>query len=130
MPHRSSVPMSWRLKHSKYVLQGSECPACGSTHMPPRVVCECGHAATKPVIFSGNGTIISYTKIHIGPAGFDRNTPYNVALIKLEEGPVISGIVVDGGLEIGKKVKSVFRRLHTDGEEGLINYGFKFELVD
>ena len=130
MPHRSSVPMSWRLKNNKYTLTRSKCTACGNVHMPPRAVCECGHNSLGSVVFSGNGTIVSYTEIHIGPAGFDRNTPYNVALIKLDEGPVISGIVVDNGLEIGKKVRSVFRRLQTDGEEGLITYGFKFELVD
>ncbi|KHO47497.1 MAG: hypothetical protein QT00_C0002G0149 [archaeon GW2011_AR5] len=127
MPHRSSVPMTWRLKHSRYTLSGTAC-ACGKLHMPPRVICDCGNDKLETKVFSGNGEIVSFTEIHIGPAGFDRNTPYNVALIKLEEGPVVSGIVI-GVPEIGKKVKGIFRRLHTDGEEGLISYGFKFEVV-
>ena len=96
--------------------------------MPPRAVCECGRSGLKNVVFSGKGEIVSHTEIHIAPAGFEGNTPYNIALIKLEEGPVISGIVI-GKPDIGKKVKSVFRRLHVDGGEGLISYGFKFEVV-
>lgn len=127
MPHRSSVPMSWRLSRHRYSIVGTKCE-CGRLYMPPRSVCECGRE-TKSVIFSGRGEIISNTEIHIGPAGFERNTPYNIALIKLEEGPVISGLVVDNEIAIGQKVKSVFRRLAVDGEEGLINYGFKFELA-
>ena len=128
MPHRSSVPMSWRLRNSRYTLTGTKC-SCGKMYMPPRAVCECGNSDLKPVIFSGRGEIVSNTEIHIGPAGFERNTPYNIALIKLEEGPVVSGVVVDKKIEIGQKVRSVFRRLTVDGDEGLINYGFKFELA-
>ena len=128
MPHRSSVPMSWRLRNSRYTLTGTAC-SCGKMYMPPRAVCECGNGELKPVTFSGRGEVVSTTEIHIGPAGFERNTPYNIALIKLEEGPVVSGVVVDKKIEIGQRVKSVFRRLTVDGDEGLINYGFKFEVV-
>jgi len=81
-----------------------------------------------PVTFAGKGTIVSYTEIHIAPAGFERQVPYNIALIKLDEGPVISGVVVDKNIKIGDHVRSIFRRLQVDGEGGLISYGFKFEL--
>jgi len=126
MPHRDSVPMGWRLKANRYTVTGTECKACGSLAMPPRVLCECG-ADMKPVTFSGNGHIISYTSIHVAPAGF--RTPYNVALVQLEEGPVISGVVVDDYIEVGNAVRAVFRRLHAT-EQGVINYGFKFELLN
>ena len=127
MPHRSSVPMSWRLAKHRYMIIGTKCE-CGQLYFPPRAVCECGHSDLKPVIFSGRGEIVSHTEIHIGPAGFE-DTPYNVALIRLDEGPVISGLIVDSKIEIGQNVRAVFRKLTTDGEEGLINYGFKFEVV-
>lgn len=131
MPHMSSVPMSWRLAKHRYGLVGTACK-CGAVHFPPRRVCECGSSELQQHSFSGNGTIESFTVIHVGPTGFEKQTPYNVALIRLDEGPVISGVVVGGanGLEIGKRVKSVFRRLHADGEAGLINYGTKFCLVE
>jgi hypothetical protein len=99
--------------------------------MPPRRVCECGSADTKQFKFTGFGEIVSFTEIHVAPAGFDRNTPYTIALIRLDEGPVISGTVVDKeGIFIGRRVRSVFRRLYSDGEEGVITYGFKFALLE
>lgn len=129
MPHRSSVAAPWRLKESRYTFTGTGCGACGNKHMPPRKVCECGNDNLLPFKFSGLGEIISFTEIHVAPAGY--KSPYNIALIKLDEGPVISGIVVDReGLEIGRRVRGVFRRLYTDGEEGILTYGFKFELID
>lgn len=127
MPHRSSVPMSWRLKNSRYTLTGTKC-SCGKLYMPPRAMCECGKDKLVPVTFAGKGTIVSYTEIHIAPAGFERQVPYNIALVKLDEGPVISGVVVDKNIKIGDHVRSIFRRLQVDGEGGLISYGFKFEL--
>lgn len=128
MPHMGSVPMSWRLAKHRYSMVGTRC-SCGQVHFPPRAVCECGNDKLEPFTFCGNGEIVSYTTIHVGPSGFEKNTPYNVALIKLDEGPVISGAVVDKTVEIGQKVRSVFRKLHEDGHGGLISYGFKFEVV-
>ena len=127
MPHRSSVPMSWRLKNSRYTLTGTKC-SCGKVYMPPRAMCECGNDKLVPFTFAGKGTIISYTEIHVALAGFERQVPYNIALIKLDEGPVISGAVVDKNVKIDDRVRSIFRKLHVDGEDGLISYGFKFEL--
>lgn len=123
-----SVPMAWRLKQNRYALVGTAC-GCGAKHMPPRHACECGSTELKPFAFSGTGEIVSYTTIHVAPAGFEKSVPYNIALVKLDDGPVVSGIVVDRNIAIGKRVKAVFRRLYADGEGGLINYGFKFELI-
>ena len=125
MPHRESVPNVWRMKANRYTVTGTACE-CGALAMPPRALCECGHEM-KPFTFSGRGHIVSYTTIHVAPAGF--RTPYNVALVQLEEGPVISGIVVDDDVAVGRAVRAVFRRLHAS-ESGVINYGFKFELAD
>jgi uncharacterized protein len=101
-------------------------------HFPPRTVCNICGAATKPVQFAGDGEIVSYTVIHVAPEGFEKMAPYVIALIKLDEGVVISGQVVGDTdkISIGKKVRSVFRKLFEDGDAGVINYGFKFELVE
>jgi uncharacterized OB-fold protein len=55
--------------------------------------------------------------------------PYTVALIKLEEGPLITAQLTDVAndeVEIGLPVEMVTRKLRTQGEEGLIIYGYKF----
>jgi uncharacterized OB-fold protein len=55
--------------------------------------------------------------------------PYTVALVKLEEGPLITAQLTDVAndeVEIGMPVEMVTRKLRTQGEEGLIIYGYKF----
>ena len=84
--------------------------------------------------FSGKGKILSYTIIRVAPDGFERYSPYVVALVKLEDGPVVSAHVVgyneNEEMKIGASVRMVFRKLYEDGSSGVINYGFKFELVE
>ena len=134
MSHTSSVPLFWRLKKSKYMLVGSRCNTCGHVYFPPRVLCN--NCRTKGVLrdfqFSGNGVIETYTVIRAPPEGFEREAPYAVAIIRLDEGANISGQIVSGieGVEIGKRVRSVFRRITQDGADGLIHYGMKWELED
>jgi uncharacterized OB-fold protein len=53
-----------------------------------------------------------------------------VALIKLEEGPMLTAQLTDLGdepVEIGMPVEMVTRRMRNDGDErGVIVYGYKF----
>jgi uncharacterized OB-fold protein len=82
--------------------------------------------------FKGTGEIISHTIIRTAPEGFERNAPYGVALIKLEEGPTIAGQIIGDITKIGtgKKVRTVFRRMFEDGPGGQIFYGLKWEIVE
>jgi uncharacterized OB-fold protein len=55
--------------------------------------------------------------------------PYTVALIKLEEGPLVTAQLTDlseDEVEIGMPVEMVTRKLRSEGEEGMIVYGYKF----
>jgi uncharacterized OB-fold protein len=76
--------------------------------------------------------IESFTVIRAAPEGFEKQSPYVVALIKLDEGTNISGQVVGSPDEVaaGKRVKPVFRRITQDGDDGLIHYGIKWEVAD
>ncbi len=133
MPHTSSVPLYWRLRKSKYNLVGSRCQSCGATFFPPRSLCQKCRSKGKieDFTFSGEGEIVSWTIIRTAPEGFERQAPYPVAIIKLKEGTKVAGQIVDDAekIQIGKKVRPVFRRLFTDGSDGLIHYGLKFEIV-
>jgi uncharacterized protein len=131
MPHRSSVPMSWRMAKNRYGIIGSRCEK-GHLHFPPRMLCNICGGKTSPFQFNGQGEILSYTIIHTAPEGFEKMSPYAIALVKLDEGVIISSQVVGdiNKVSIGERVQSVFRKLFEDGETGVINYGFKFELVD
>ena len=73
----------------------------------------------------------SWTIIRTAPEGVERDTPYAVAVVELDEGARLIGQLTGDikGLEIGNKVKAVFRRQYADGDAGLIHYGLKFEMV-
>ena len=82
--------------------------------------------------FSGKGTIVTYTIIQTAPDQFSSHGPYVLAIIKLDEGPqMTTQIICDPkDAKIGMKVKSVFRKIATDGESGIIHYGTKFVPVE
>jgi len=125
------IPRHWRLRKQRYGLVGEICPHCETKIFPPRDVCpECGGEAKTLFQFSGRGEIYSFTTVYDPPAGYEDNSPYTVALVKLEEGPLVTAQLTDLGAEpvsIGTPVEMVTRRLRQDGDErGLIVYGYKF----
>jgi uncharacterized OB-fold protein len=125
------IPRHWRLKQQRYALVGEVCPHCDAKIFPPRDVCpHCGGEAKTQYNFSGRGEIYSYTTITDAPAGFEENAPYTVALVKLEEGPVVTAQLTDLGdkkVEIGMPVEMVTRKIRSeDGNRGMIVYGYKF----
>ena len=119
------VPRHWRLRQQRYALVGEVCPHCNARLFPPRDVCpHCGGEAKNQYVFSGKGEVYSYTRMTDAPAGFDESAPYTVALIKLEEGPLVTAQLTDLG---DKPVEMVTRRLRSDGDErGMLVYGYKF----
>jgi len=131
-----SVPRYWREIPIRYRLIGSRCKICKTTYYPPRTVCpKCKEArhGGGPVMqmeqFSGNGYVRSFTTIHVGPQDFKDQTPYTMAIIKMDEGPRITGQVIDcdkEDIKIGMRVKAVLRRIRQEGETGVIYYGYKF----
>jgi uncharacterized OB-fold protein len=125
------IPRHWRLRKQRYGLVGEVCPHCDAKLFPPRDVCpECGQEAKTLYNFSGRGEVYSYTTVYDPPAGHEENAPYTVALVKLEEGPLVTAQLTDLGdqeVEIGAPVEMVTRRLRQDGDErGMIVYGYKF----
>ncbi len=125
------IPRHWRLKKQRYALTGEVCPHCDAKIFPPRDVCpECGGEAKTEYAFSGLGEVYSHTTVYNAPEGYQSSVPYSVALVKLDEGPVVTAQLTDLGeqeAEIGMPVEMVTRRLRTDGDErGLLVYGYKF----
>ncbi|MEW6094504.1 MAG: Zn-ribbon domain-containing OB-fold protein [Chloroflexota bacterium] len=125
------IPRHWRLKQQRYGLVGEVCPHCEAKIFPPRDICpQCGGEAKSTFAFSGKGEVYSFTTIYEAPTGFDETAPYTVALVKLEEGPIVTAQLTDLGEtrpEIGMPVEMVTRRLRQDGDErGMLVYGYKF----
>lgn len=125
------IPRHWRLKKQRYALVGEVCPHCDAKLFPPRDVCpECGQDAREEFAFSGKGEVYSYTVMNDVPAGYEESAPYTVAIVKLEEGPMVTAQLTDlAGQEasIGMPVEMVTRRIRSDGDErGMLVYGYKF----
>jgi uncharacterized protein len=125
------IPRHWRLKQQRYGLVGEVCPHCDAKIFPPRDVCpECKGEAKTPYAFSGKGEVYSYTTIYEAPSGYDTNAPYTVALVKLNEGPMVTAQLTDvdsAMVQIGMPVEMVTRKMRDDGDErGMIVYGYKF----
>jgi hypothetical protein len=87
----------------------------------------------KELKLKGEGEVLTYTIIYNAPEHFEGQTPYPIAIIKLDEGPKVTAQIVDCDIEdikIGMRVKSTFRKISEDGYIGAIYYGFKFKPVE
>ena len=127
-------PRYWRLKKQRYALVGEVCPHCSSKIFPPRDVCpECGGEAKNAFAFSGKGKVYTYTVMRDAPAGYEHNAPYTVAIVALDEGPMVTAQLTDLGeqpVEIGMPVEMVTRKIREDEEKkGILVYGYKFRPI-
>ncbi len=124
------IPRYWRLRNQRYRLEGTECIECGQRNFPPRCICpHCKSDSLKSFRFSGRGTVYSFSTIYQALDTFDKDIPYSIALVKLDEGPLITTQLADVGpdeIQIGQPVEMVIRKIYEDGENGPIQYGYKF----
>lgn len=92
-------------------------------------LCTCGSRDFSPKKLIGKGKIVSFTEVFTSSRAFENMVPYCLALIELEQGPIILTQMADVHIQelfIGQPVRAVFRRYCTDGPDGLIYYGIKF----
>jgi uncharacterized OB-fold protein len=129
-----SVARFWRKIPQRYNMLGTRCDTCGRHFFPPRSFCPTCRRTGKIVDhrFAGTGTVVTYTVIHTANEQFELLTPYVLAIIRLDEGPRMTAQVVcdPKDIKIGMQVKSVFRKIASDGESGIIHYGTKFVPVE
>lgn len=127
------IASAWRTKQQRYSLRGEVCPDCHQAIFPPRDVCpHCSQQAGPVQAMSGRGEVFSFTKMFNVPDGFKDQRPYTVALVKLEEGPMVTAQLTDldeSEVNIGMKVEMVTRKLREEGSDGQIVYGYKFRPV-
>lgn len=119
----------WRTRTARYSLVGACCGRCKIPHFPPRPRCPACGAATEECAFSGRGTVYSYSMVRQAPGRLSDQVPYLVALVALEEGPLLAAQLTDveaTEVRIGMPVEMVTRRLRADGPRGTVLYGYKF----
>jgi uncharacterized OB-fold protein len=81
------------LKEEK--IMGSQCQKCGALALPPRPICvSCFGSELEWIQFRGVGKLAAFTSIIVAPPfmakeGFNKNNPYVVGVVELEEGAKI-----------------------------------------
>ncbi len=117
----------------RYRLEAAQCGGCGKIHFPPRLICpSCRSRDFQTVTLRDEGKIATYTVIHVAPEQFSVQTPYVVAIVELDDGVKITSQIVDCAIDevnIGDKVKVVFRKIQQDGRAGILCYGYKCVLA-
>ena len=123
-PHTKVAGFARHLKDGR--IMGSRCDACGHVSFPPRADCpECRHDAFSFEEMSGEGTVVTYTRIEAAPAGFEDDTPFTVGVIDLAEtGRLLAWFgetIAEDDIRIGMPVPVVPRILE-DTEEIKVHY--------
>ncbi len=98
-------------------LMGVKCKDCNNLMFPPRIICtNCNSRNLEWHEFKGDGKLETYSILHVAPTFLKDNAPYVVGIIKLREGPMITGRITDvdptkpENIEIGTNVKIKFSK--------------------
>lgn len=113
----------------RYRLEAGKCSKCGRISFPPRRICpSCKGRVFETLRLEDEGTLLAFTVIRAGSEKFSQQTPYAVGIVELKEGVRVTTQIVDadlGTLEVGQRVKLVFRKVQEDGKAGILCYGYK-----
>ena len=129
----ATAPRFWRENPSRYNLVGFRCNSCGRHYFPRRAICPVCHRKSvgkiEEVELKGTGKIFSFTEVHESFEDLAVQKPYVIAMVEFDEGPKVTGQVIDcdpSELKIGTPVRTVLRKLSEEGASGVIHYGYKF----
>ena len=116
------IAKHWRLKGSRYRLEGARDPQTGALAFPPPA-----NADWEIAPLDGRGVVESFASVGRAADGFADGAV--MALVRLNDGPLITAQLTDVTLDdvqIGMAVEVVTRKLRDLGPDGLIVYGYKF----
>jgi uncharacterized OB-fold protein len=109
-------------------LYAYKCSECGELHHPKHMVCrKCGATEFDQVELSGEGTVVTWTKVYNLPEGY--MVPYLCfAIVRFDEtGLTVSGRINSEQPKVGMRVRSTVGIVK---ETEIDHYGFIFEPLD
>jgi uncharacterized OB-fold protein len=123
-PHTKVAGFARHLKDGR--LMASRCEACGHVSFPPRADCsECRHDGFAFEELSGEGLVVTFTRIDAAPAGFEDVTPFTVGVIDLKEtGRLLAWFgetIAEEEIRIGMPVQ-VVPRIFEESEQIKVHY--------
>lgn len=105
-------------------LRATRCARCGKVYFPPRADCAgCLGNDMEWVKIEGEGSLISYTRVNYGPAGFEAAVPYTLALVDFNGVKVFGQLSADlpeTAVRVGMLLKPVVVTL----PDGQVTYEF------
>ncbi len=116
-PSEDSAPYWEAAQRNELRMQ--QCGDCGHVRFPPAVLCpRCLSENAQWARLSGRGVVFSWIVVHQSqhPA-FNADTPYNVTIVELEEGPRLHTTLVDypnDQIRIGMPVEVVFDKINDE----------------
>lgn len=129
------IARNWRLKKQRYTLENK---AEGMVAvMTPSINGSNGHNPEATQVRANAqvalGEVYSFTKVFDAPAGYEEFAPYTVAMVRLDDGRLVSAQLTDLGDDtphIGMPVEMVTRILrNATDERGMLIYGYKFRPI-
>jgi uncharacterized OB-fold protein len=83
-PHTKVSDFARHLRNGR--IMASRCRGCGCTSFPPRADCpECLGSEFEYAELSGEGTVVTFTRIDAAPAGFEDASPLVIGVVDLKE---------------------------------------------
>ena len=105
-------------------VSGTRCKDCGKIFFPPRADCfQCLASNMEWFDVTGSGKLVSFSKLEYGPAGFQDDVPYSIALLDYGTFKVFGRIAKDVSeteIAVGMSMKAIVNRL----PNGQLNYVF------
>jgi uncharacterized OB-fold protein len=83
------------------------CKRCGRTYYPPKARCYCGSTEFGEKTLDSTGTIVTYTVIHVPPAGF--TPPLRVAIAEFNGFKLLGRLWEGFEPRVGEPVEAVER---------------------
>ena len=68
-------------------MTGYRCSQCGRVSLKKPDRCRCGNQAFEAVELSGKGKVYTCTTLHAAAEPFEKDLPFQIAIVELEEGP-------------------------------------------
>ncbi|MFC1934920.1 Zn-ribbon domain-containing OB-fold protein [Chloroflexota bacterium] len=104
MEERPFSDISYHQFLSEEKIMGSKCKKCGALYAPPRPICiKCRGIEMQWVEMRGKGKLVAFTCIAVvtpvmTKAGYDKQHPYVVGVVELEEGVKVDAHIkgIDG----------------------------------
>ena len=81
------------------------CAACDRISIDDPGYCRCGGQSFHPLQASGAGSVYSCTTLYAAAERFEKDLPFQIAIIELEEGPRLTARICGQAVHIGDAVK-------------------------